>query len=198
MTYELTTSEKEAINDSDIEFFEKTNFSQEKKENFLYCAVATDRLEVIKYFMEQGITIKNGQCICELFKKKTKQATIDYLESMNVDFNHRGGMALCDAANANNVRGVKFMIKNFPEIDNQGIVNTLNLVFINHAGNLKKCEEIVNILLSKLSFNKLNYFLDLFKGKSVKNYDINKKYLLNQYLNLSLEDENKPAKRLKI
>ena len=198
MSYELTKSEKEAINDSDLEFFEETNFSREKKEKFLYCAVATDRLEVIKYFMEQGIKITNGECICSLFGKKTKQATIDYLESMNVDFNHRGGMALLYAAKANNVRGVKFMSKNFTETDMQEIINTLNVVFVEHKEKIEKCEEVLNILLPKLSFNRLTIFLDKFSTQGLKNYDTNKKYILNQYLSLSLKDENKSTTRLKI
>lgn len=188
----ITTTELEAIRDNDPDFFDG-NYSDNKKQDFLYKAIALGKLDIIKHFLEQGVQVVNGQCICELVEKNKKVKILQYLEGAGVDIMPGSGMPFLRACVANKPENAAFLAPKI-EDDCNGIYLTLNIVTLRDKSDegkqpLKKFEDILNIILKKSSAKTLNKVLNI-KNHSPNSSD-NNMYVAGLFLQMDKTLEEK-------
>lgn len=181
----ITPKELEAIRDNDPDFFDG-NYTDDKKENFLYKAIALGKLDIIKHFVQQGVKIKNGNCICELVEKSNKVKILKYLEESGFDIAPNGGMPFLRACAANKADSADYLSHKI-EYNSRAIAISLNVVVLRdkHKENkdsLNSFEKVLEIILKKSSGNTLNSILNI-KTNNPKS-DNNNLYVAGLFLNM--------------
>ena len=191
-----------AIKDNDPDYFDR-QYSQKQKKGFLVESIRHGKLDVIKFFMEQGVELSPevyGNCIDSLVQKNKKVIVLEYLHSRGVDMTPENTMGLMRAAIALSVENTQYLAQ-FVPYDHNGIYLTLNCIvkrdnFSEKKLPLVKYEPILNILFQKCSSELLKKIMDI-KGQSSKDEE-NNKYIFNLHLALQLPDDKKNTKKIKI
>ena len=202
MSYTPNKEQLEAIKDNEPDYFDG-EYSQKQKEGFLVESIRRGKLDVIKHFMEQGVTLSPqifGQCIDSLAEKKKKVKVLEYLHSQGIDMSPDNNMGILKSATALSIENTEYLAK-FVPFDHNGIWLTLNCIvkrdnFSEKELPLVNYEPILNILLQKCSSETLKRVLDV-KGQSSRD-DENNKYVFNLHLALQLSDDKKDIKKIKI
>ena len=200
--YEPSKEEIKAIQNNDENYFDG-KYSEKQKQGFLRDSVARGKLNIIKFFMEQGVELSPevyGNCIDSLVQKNKKVRVLEYLHSRGVDMTPENTMGLMRAAIALSVENTQYLAQ-FVPYDHNGIYLTLNCIvkrdnFSEKKLPLVKYEPILNILLQKCSSELLKKIMDI-KGQSSKDEE-NNKYIFNLHLALQLPDDIKNTKKIKI
>ena len=199
MKHRLNKFELKAINSNDLAFLAQET-GEAKKQDFLFTAISQGKIKVIKYLMEQGVSIKSKECINILATKKNKVKIFEYLHSKGISFSPSGSVYVLRSALAISVENTEYLSQ-FLDRDHNGIYLILNCIVKRDNSSEKKIpieeyEPILNIMFKKCSPQLLAKVLAI-KGSSSKNDEVNK-YVHNLYLSINLPNKELNIKKVKI
>jgi hypothetical protein len=189
--FNLTKEQSRRVKDNNLDYFQDNNFYPEIKQNILNYAVSLNKIDIIKYYMEQGVQVTSDKAISDLMRKNAKIDTLQYLESKGVEV--ATTVFLLVAIKAQNLKFSQYLAPKVNDFDDFTLKTAIKFS-IEYFFDLPKAHKVFDCLLKKVSSEDFNQLLseidDKFKDK--------KTFVFNEFLKINLPDNKVKTKKIKI
>ena len=190
--YNLTKEQARRVKDHNLDYFKDNNFYPEIKQNILNYAVSLGKIDIIKYYMEQGVKVTSSLATSDLMRRNAKIDTLEYLESHGVEI--ATNVFLLVAIKAQNLKFSQFLAPKVTDFDSFSLKTSIKFS-IESFLDLPKASKVFDCLLKKISSEDLNQLLSEIDDNKFKD---KKTFVFNEFLKIHLPDNKVKTKRIKI
>ncbi|MBC7474329.1 MAG: hypothetical protein H7263_08565 [Candidatus Sericytochromatia bacterium] len=190
--FNLTKEQSRRVKDHNLDYFKDNNFCPETKQNILNYAVRLGKIDIIKYYIEQGVKVTSSSAISDLMRRNAKIDTLEYLESKGVEI--ATNVFLLVAIKAQNLKFSQFLAPKVTDFDSFSLKTSIKFS-IESFLDLPKASKVFDCLLKKISSEDLNQLLSEIDDNKFKD---KKTFVFNEFLKIHLPDNKVKTKRIKI